>query len=158
VDRNIDHVKAVAKTWQDRAMLAPEAERGEAALAAMTITLVWWINQVRPGGDWDYKGRGPEFEEFGNFNFGATAQALEIPYYIGGSGGGVVVVNLSSNVVTRVERLFRKFVAGDQTPLPKWWSEGIPFLKWPYGDDPKDARQAHAGYGFYEAKQKGECK
>jgi len=80
---------------------------------------------------------------------------LEIPYYVGASGG---IVNLSSNVITMTERIFRKFVEGDQTPLPKWWSEGIPFLKWPYGDDSKDARQVQAGYYFYQAKANDDCK
>ena len=38
----------------------------------------WWINKVRPGGDWDYKryqGGWQKWDYAGNFNFGATGRA-----------------------------------------------------------------------------------
>ncbi len=42
----------------------------------------WFYNQVKNGGDWDYKQQakrdGKNYEAFGNFNFGATALALRI--------------------------------------------------------------------------------
>ena len=39
--------------------------------------LEWFYNQVRSGGPWDYKkGRHPEMEHVGNFNYGATGSAL----------------------------------------------------------------------------------
>jgi RHS repeat-associated protein len=37
----------------------------------------WFINQVKPDGPWDYKAYGhPEWDDFGNFNFGATGSVL----------------------------------------------------------------------------------
>lgn len=42
-----------------------------------------WVNRIKPTGDWDYKSKVSGFEQlvgqnFGNFNFGATAWALGI--------------------------------------------------------------------------------
>jgi hypothetical protein len=39
------------------------------------------IEIVKDYGVWDYKRRGDEYEEFGNFNFGAIAAAMGMPYY-----------------------------------------------------------------------------
>src|SRR5581483_7553668 len=155
VDANVSYTEAIASLWQDIADLAPATERQEASLAASLITLVWWIDKVKPGGDWDYKRRGSQYENFGNFNYGATAAALQIPYYATQNAAGIV--NIGSNVLTMVERLFRKF-GGDETPLPKWWIEGIPLVRWPFGDASKDAQQINAGWAFYQSKKKGDCK
>jgi hypothetical protein len=41
------------------------------------LHLAWWINNVRPGGSWDYNtNQGPDYDDFGNFNYGATGLAL----------------------------------------------------------------------------------
>lgn len=41
--------------------------------------LVWFYNQVRTGGPWDYKNQyGRQYADFGNFNYGATGKALEL--------------------------------------------------------------------------------
>jgi len=38
---------------------------------------LWFYNQVNTGGDWDYKQSGHEqYQDFGNFNYGATGRAL----------------------------------------------------------------------------------
>lgn len=39
---------------------------------------VWFFNQVRNGGPWDYKQQG-NYQGFGNFNYGATGRAMGIP-------------------------------------------------------------------------------
>ena len=41
-----------------------------------------WYNAVRNGGIWDYKQRGSEYENFGNFNYGATGRAVGVPAWI----------------------------------------------------------------------------
>jgi len=38
-------------------------------------TLSWFNNQVNYGGPWDYKVQGSQYEDFGNFNYGATGTA-----------------------------------------------------------------------------------
>lgn len=35
----------------------------------------WFYEQVRNGGPWDYKKGGSEFEDFGNFHYGAVGTA-----------------------------------------------------------------------------------
>jgi hypothetical protein len=155
VDRNIELVRSVLQAYLDIAEMAPEGQKQEAVLAAMTITVVWWIDKVRPEGDWDYKRLGEQYQEFGNFNFGATAAELAIPYYIAQVGAGAV--NIGSNIITMAEMIFRKFRDQD-VMLPDWWVNGIALLKWPYGDDVRDARSIQAGYAFNESKKRGDCK
>jgi RHS repeat-associated protein len=39
-------------------------------------SMAWWLMQVRPGGDWDYKKDGhQQYASFGNVNYGATCDA-----------------------------------------------------------------------------------
>ena len=47
-----------------------------------------WYNTVRNGGVWDYKQRGSEYENFGNFNYGATGRAVGVPAWILKCGAG----------------------------------------------------------------------
>jgi RHS repeat-associated protein len=155
VDRNIELLRSVLETYLQIAEKAPASEQPEAFLAAMTITIAWWIDKIRPGGDWDYKRWGDEYQEFGNFNFGATAAELLIPYYIAQSGAGGV--NIGSNVITMAEMIFRKF-GGEKVELPQWWIDGVPLLKWPYGDHEQDARHIQAGYAFNELRKRGACR
>jgi hypothetical protein len=75
------------------------------------------------GGLWDYRtNQGQQYDDFGNFNFGATAAAMGAPYY----------------AVQNAAGLYDK--SGQ--------SSGIPFLQWPYGDDQAGAQQIQAGYDY----------
>jgi hypothetical protein len=42
------------------------------AEAAEHSNPIWFRDQVRNGGPWDYKQLGSQYENFGNFNYGAT--------------------------------------------------------------------------------------
>ena len=115
------------------------------SLAHLRITIhqaaaMVWFRRIQPGGEWDYKRINLEkFENFGNFNFGATGAALGIPdetllkgagfvHQIQGSGGG----------------------QGEFSILP---GKG----EYPYGDDPRDSAQIKAGihyYRLYSLKQR----
>jgi hypothetical protein len=88
---------------------------------------LWFGTKVRPGGDWDYKKKGSQYENFGNFNFGATGAAVGIPPLTLYRGAGAV------QVVTR-------------TSLPEW---GKPFGDPPYGDDPWDQLWIMLGIWYY---------
>ena len=56
---------------------------------AQQLGFVNWVNNVRPGGTWDYKNGGhPEMEHVGNFNYGATGRAAGIPAFILRGAGG----------------------------------------------------------------------
>ena len=87
----------------------------------------WFYNQVHKYGPWDYKEMSRQYEDFGNFNFGVTAAAFGFPYYIAQSEAG-------------------RAQAHDGAPAA---GQGIPYWHWPYGDDPKDAKQIQAGYRYF---------
>lgn len=106
VDRNID-------TAKDYSWLNPGAD-------------VAFYQLVQNNGLWDYKRQGSQYEDFGNFNFGATAAAMGFPYYLSQNGAGIY------------QQLKGYAPAG----------RGTPILSWPYGDDPKDALQIKAGYDY----------
>lgn len=90
----------------------------------------WFYEQVRNRGPWDFKQRG-DFEEFGNFHYGAVGYAGGIPESILLRGAGCAQMR-----------------AG--TSLPEWsscWSEP------PYGDDPRDQYWIERGIEY--AKSQG---
>jgi len=97
---------------------------------------------VRNGGPWDYKQMGKRFEDFGNFNFGATGAAAgyATPVLLRGAGWAQVRAKTSN---------------------PAW---GVPFsLKSPFGtgtfgDDPHDQEMIRNGINYYEAYSSGKCK
>jgi hypothetical protein len=97
-----------------------------------------FVQLVRNHGLWDYKRQGSEYEDFGNFNFGATAAAMGFPEYIAQNGAGIY------------QQLFGASRAGS----------GFPFFKWPYGDDKKDAGHIKDGYKYYKGykDKKNGCK
>ena len=83
---------------------------------------------VRNFGPWDYKRRGRQYEDFGNFNFGAVTFAMGMPYYIAQNGAGIY------------QQLRGAAGAG----------EGVPFLQFPYGDAISDARQIQLGRQYVQ--------
>ena len=43
----------------------------------LEVLLIWFIGQVKPGGPWDYKrGGNDQYENFGNFHYGAVGAAI----------------------------------------------------------------------------------
>lgn len=88
--------------------------------------IVWFYNQVRNKGPWDYKQQDSSFQDFGNFNFGATGTALGIPSEVLQRGAG-----------------WAQQQAG--TSNPAW---GGPSGSYPYGDDPDDNWQIRQGIKY----------
>jgi len=82
---------------------------------------------VKPGGSWDYKLGGPEYEDFGNFHFGVVAAAYGIEEEVGLRGAGLVQMKQGHS-------------KGD-------W--GKPWEDPPYGDDPRDQYWIKQGYRYY---------
>ena len=95
--------------------------------------LFWLYGQVRNKGPWDYKQQGSQYENFGNFDFGAVGAALGIDLDTLLRGAG-----------------FAQQRAG--TSKPGWgsWHGSAPF-----GDDPDDQAQIVAGFAFYQAVKNG---
>jgi len=88
----------------------------------------WWFNTVGMwGGPWDYKNRNgekhPEWDDFGNFNAGATACALKFPLWFTLRGAGWAK-----------ERRLANDPDGHY-----WW-------KWPYGNDSHKQEEVMAGW------------
>lgn len=104
---------------------------------------IWFYQQVNDGGVWDYKRRDPKkFEDFGNFNYGATGRAL----------------GFSEETLLRMAGVKQ---VQDNHSHPDW---GVPanifaaFLgvggKAPFGDDPYDQMWIKRGIRYYEASRK----
>ena len=95
----------------------------------------WFYNQVRNNGPWDYKQQGSQYQDFGNFNYGATGAAFGFP----------------ENVLLR-EAGRAQQAAG--TSRLEWGNPGWrlnPFGgSGSYGDDPRDAELIRQGIQFYQ--------
>jgi RHS repeat-associated protein len=93
------------------------------------LELWWWVGMVSPSGQWDYKVQGPAlvYEDFGNFNYGATGAALGLPQGVIFRGAGAA----------------------------QWWwgpyrpQWGKPWGGPPYGDQPQDQPVIKAGIEYY---------
>jgi RHS repeat-associated protein len=97
---------------------------------AQTNGYRWWFNTVGQwGGPWDYKNWGgqkhPEWDDFGNFNAGATACALHFPLWITLRGAGWAKQRRMPN-----------------DPDGNWWGT------WPYGNDAHKQSEVMAGWNW----------
>ena len=77
---------------------------------------IWFYNQVGNKGPWDYKQRGSQYQDLGNFNYGATGSSFGFP----------------DSILLRMAGWAQR-QAG--TSKPEW---GSPLGSAPYGDDPAD--------------------
>jgi len=90
-------------------------------------TLLWFRDQVRSNGPWDYKRQGPQYEELGNWNYGAVGTALGIP----------------ADVLRRMAGLIQ--IVSGTSRIPEWKT---PVTAYPYGDDPEDQRAIDRGINW----------
>ena len=95
-------------------------------------------NQVKNKGPWDYKQQGRQYEEFGNFNYGAMGRAAGFP-------SGILLQEAGRAQVA----------AGTSTPS---WGvpgvRGLPFTgSGSFGDDPSDQFWIEQGVREYESWQ-----
>ncbi|WP_230375143.1 polymorphic toxin type 44 domain-containing protein [Pseudomonas fulva] len=93
--------------------------------------LSWFYKKVRNRGEWDYKQLGPQFESFGNFNYGAT-----------GTASGI-----SEAVLLRAAGAAQLVSGTSQADFDAWWAEA------PYGDDPVDQAWIKAGIDYAKSKE-----
>ena len=114
-----------AKLRYDNEMVAIKVTGDDSGL--LLADLLWFKDHVRAGGDWDYKQQGGQYENYGNFNYGAVGAALGIP----------------DEVLLRMAGYAQY---SDQTSNPKW---GNPLGGPPYGDDPKDQHWIKEGIRYY---------
>jgi len=88
----------------------------------------WFYNQVRNGGLWDYKQYGSQYEDFGNFNYGATGYAF----------------GFKETFLYRMAGWAQQRAG---TSKKEW---GSPWGKSPYGDDPRDQAMIGKGIEYYK--------
>ncbi|MBS1720660.1 MAG: hypothetical protein JST35_09465 [Armatimonadetes bacterium] len=88
------------------------------------LNLDWFKEQVKKGGPWDFKRFGKQYETAGNFHYGYVAACLGLPLYVALAAAGVAQIL-------------------DHTSSPDF---GVPFLVFPYADDPKDQLAIMRGY------------
>jgi type VI secretion system secreted protein VgrG len=83
--------------------------------------MLWFKNQVRNGGPWDYKQINSGYQNFGNYNYGYAGTAQ-------GIGGGVLLRQAGN----------AQIAAG--TSRPEWGEPGTLGFGGvaPFGDDPLD--------------------
>ncbi len=101
----------------------------------------WLYQKVRNKGPWDYKQQGPQYADYGNFNFGAVAREL----------------GLNKTQALRLAG-WAQVKAG--TSRPSWGTPGSLFEIFTnadtgtrsYGDDPKDAKQIKRGIKYTNRK------
>lgn len=91
----------------------------------------WFMEQVRNKGPWDYKQRGREFQNFGNYNYGATGYAAGIP----------------ENILLRAAGWAQTRAGTSDKNWGSYW------FKQPYGDDPEDQHWIKKGIEY--AKKSG---
>ena len=89
---------------------------------------LWFYRQVRNKGPWDYKQRSPLYEDFGNFNFGATGCAFGFRGWVLRRGAGWA----------------------NQSADPTRTGLGSPWGRYPYGDDAQDQSMINRGIAYCE--------
>jgi len=131
INKNISIVEKNIRLTE-RYSLSNPALQSKPSYWPILFRSMWFANKVRPGGDWDYKRLDRKFEDFGNFNYGVTGAALGYPkkFLMQMAGFIQILTNTSS---------------------PEF---GDPFLRYPYGDDPKDQKYISDGFDYYHNKYK----
>lgn len=89
-----------------------------------------FYTKVKNGAAWDYKQNGRQYEEFGNFNYGATGTAAGIP----------------EQILLRAAGAAQHQAGTSKEDFDNWWGDT------PYGDDKVDQVWIKAGIDFAKAK------
>jgi RHS repeat-associated protein len=95
--------------------------------AQRSYNLLWLYDQVRNRGPWDYKQQGSRYQNFGNFNYGATGAAF----------------GFSSQVLYRAAGWAQQQAGTSQPQWGSWYESS------PYGDDPDDQYWIQQGIQYY---------
>jgi len=85
---------------------------------------LWFYNQVRNKGPWDYKQKDAKYQNFGNFNYGAVGTAFGLPEQVLLRGAG-----------------WAQGQSGNDGS-GKWWGDA------PHGDDPADQDMIKKGIEY----------
>ncbi len=96
----------------------------------------WWFrDQVKNRGPWDYKQQGSLYEDFGNFNYGATGHAFRF--------GDRTLLREAGRANQLADPNRRNLGLGDPGARLNPWGGTSP-----YGDDPADQEQIQRGIDY----------
>lgn len=98
--------------------------------------LFWFRDQVDYGGPWDYKTRGDQYQDFGNFHYGAVGTSAGIPE--------TVLLRAAGRAHVQKHSPDGK---GEPGSIFNPWG-GTP----PYGDDPRDQEWIKKGVEYCKCK------
>jgi RHS repeat-associated protein len=110
------------------------------------LTNAYLYDQFHTGGPQDYKtSDGPQYADFGNFNFGAVCGGMgfSLTYCQSAAGTGLLLRVGTQNALHDLH------VPGHQHHT--YNGAGIPFIIPPFGDQPADSTQIAAGYAYQSA-------
>jgi RHS repeat-associated protein len=97
------------------------------------VPRLWWFrSKVQNMAEWDYKQDGRQYQDFGNFNYGATGAAAGIQLQV-------------------LLRFAGWAQAHAGTSSPEWGTFHDLNLKGPFGDDPADQSLIVRGFNAYRA-------
>ena len=105
--------------------------------------ILWFYGEVRNNGDWDYKQQGKQYEDFGNFNYGATGAALGLDLTT-----LLRMAGFASIQASYPDRPWPGDPGGGAAAILAGLGKGIP----PYGDDPHDQQEITLGFRYYQLK------
>ena len=151
---NMDRAAEVANQALDQiAASISGPDGGTSAFGSMARVVVWWTNMVRPGGTWDYKTQGIQFESFGNFNFGSAGLAAGFTedQLLRAAGVVQVITDVFRAATYALDMVGRAESGEAPTPAPGRIGSGWPFGPSPHGDDVRDQTQIRAGFAYYRA-------
>lgn len=109
-----------------------------------TYNILWFINKVRDGGEWDYKNKygKDKYENFGNFNYGLTGRAM---------GFSPDVLGRSAGAVQQLTNIIAPFTGTGVVQTKSWPLGGYPFGDaYEYGRS-VDQEMIRAGAANYDA-------
>jgi hypothetical protein len=105
----------------------------------------WFRDQVKAYGPWDYKRRGPVYEEFGNCNFGAAGYTMVWPL--------TTLLQEAGRANQKADPMRKGHGLGEPPSIPGNPWGGTP----PYGDFRDGADLIRRGYDFVKCYKGRAC-
>ena len=112
------------------------------------------LSPFRPGAPWDYKLQGIQYEDFGNFNFGAAGLAAGFSEKTLLQAAGAV------QIVTDLATAGNRLTSGQILKIIQngiFSGTGTPVTGPPYGDQLNDQIWIKKGFGYYYTWVNGGC-
>jgi RHS repeat-associated protein len=139
IDANIAEAQTKVREVMDQ---ASQLAKAGGVLDINGVLGLWFAEKVKPGGDWDYKKYGSQYESFGNYNYGAVGTAI---------GYWPNVLLRAAGAVQQWTDLRRTLTGRPAIGKGFFW--GGP----PYGDDPKDQSIIQSGVYYAQERANRDC-